>query len=92
MFLVRLLSVGCACNFFKIFLSGPLKQFFEYVVKLKYETKPDYKLCRGFFEKGLKAISWPIGKLQFTSSSASPQKVPLCLSFFGSLFLVMNIQ
>eukprot|EP00914_Ancora_sagittata_P015730 GHVO01031295.1.p1 GENE.GHVO01031295.1~~GHVO01031295.1.p1 ORF type:complete len:475 (+),score=71.64 GHVO01031295.1:165-1589(+) len=52
----------------------PLKLFLEYVVKMEYDSSPDYNKCRKIFEDGLKKMKFPLGKLDFSSKTASPPK------------------
>ena len=56
---------------------GPVKEFLDYVSKLKFKEEPNYGKCRVMFEKALKKYNWPTdGKLHFAVPK-SPKKATL---------------
>ena len=71
---LKLLSSNCF-NYFMIFYiissTDVLETFLNYVVKLEFDTTPDYDKCRKMFSDALTSANYPLdGKIDF----ASPKK------------------
>ena len=53
-----------------------LEEFLIYVVKLDFDTQPDYDRCRKMFKTALTKAKCPLdGKIDFTSPKKAPKKV-----------------
>lgn len=54
------------------FFTEPIDAFLKYVIKLKYDEKPDYEKCRKYFSDDLKAlVKTNNGELEFKMSSST---------------------
>lgn len=53
-----------------------LEEFLDYVVKLDFDTEPDYDKCRKMFKTALTKAKFPLdGKIDFTTPKNAPKKV-----------------